>query len=274
MKLLSLTLLKLEFKRNLKGLLVWSISLGLSLFLVIMVYPMVQDMMDALSDMLEYLESINSGFVGLLEVFGGIPDNGIEYFATEGALFLQLLGGIYAALLGFSIINKDEKEKTIEVIHVLPISRFTLLFSKIIHVAIALLIFTAIQIGAVHLGFVFVSPRENIAELWRFGLFDYVMFLMIAYFSMGLALTLKPNQSSLIAILIPFPFYIFTMLAFATNNTYLKLLKYLSPYTFTEPVGWFKDGHAFDSINFYIFLGLTLCVLIYSFLRFRKREIV
>ena len=233
MKLFSFTLLKLEFRRNLKGLLIWSFSLALSLFLVILVYPMVQDMMDVLSDMLEYLESINSGFVGLLEVFGGIPDNGIEYFATEGALFLQLLGGIFAALLGFSMINRDEKEKTVEVIHVLPISRFALLLTKMIHVAIALFLFTAIQIGSVHLGFLFVSPSENIAELWRFGLFDYLMFLMIAYLSMGLAITIKPNQSNLIAIMIPFPLYIFTMLAFATNNEYLKLLKYLSPYTFT-----------------------------------------
>ncbi len=271
---MNLALFKLEFRRSLKGFLIWSFSLGLTLFLVIMIYPVVQDMMDALDDMLAYLESIDSSFVGFLETFGGIPENGIEYFATEGALFLQLLGGIYAAILGFNIIQKDEKEETVEVLHVLPLSRSSILLTKMMHVLITILLFTFIQIGFVHLGFLFVSPNESMIELWTFGFFDFIMFLMISYLAMGLALLLKPKTSPLVSIAIPFPLYIITMIAFATDNDALKALKYLSPFTFTEPVGWLKDHVDFEWLNFYIFIGLTVIVIILSFVFYKKRQMI
>lgn len=271
---MNLTLFKLEFRRQLKGFLVWSLSLGLTLFLIIMVYPIVQDMMDALEDMLLYLESIDSSFLGFLETFGGIPENGIEYFATEGALFLQLLGGIYAAILGFNIIQKDEKEETVEVLHVLPMSRSMILSTKMMYVLVTIFLFTAIQIGFVHLGFLFVSPNESMVELWTFGFFDFIMFLMISYLAMGLALLLKPKTSPLVSIAIPFPFYVLTMIAFATNNDILKALKYISPFTFTEPVGWLKDHVPFEWENFLIYVGITLIVIILSFVFYRKREMI
>jgi len=272
--MMSLSLFMLEFRRGFKGLAIWSLALGLSLFAVVMIYPMVKEMFEALIDMMAYLESINSGFLDMLETFGGIPDNGVEYFATEGALFLQLLGGIYAAILGFNIIFKDDKEKTIEAIYVLPMSRAKLLFTKICHVAVSLFIFTLIQIGFVYVGFLIVSPEEEFGILWKFGLFDYFMFLMIAYLSMGLAVFLKPVSTNLISIAIPFPLYILTMIALATDHAMLKALKYASPFTFMEPVGWFKGDQNFEWINFISFGILTLIIITLSFIRFSKREMI
>ncbi|MDO9628504.1 MAG: ABC transporter permease subunit [Acholeplasmataceae bacterium] len=274
MNIFSKNIFKLEFKRSFKSLMIWSISLALSLLLVIIIYPMAKDMFEALEQMIEYLESIDSGFIGMLDLFGGIPDNGIEYFATEGAMFLQLLGGIFAALVGFSIINKDEKEKTVEVIYTLPVSRTKLLFTKMVVVAVNLFIFMIIQVLMVDLGFLLVAPGEDISAIWMFGLFDYLMFLMIAYLSMFLALILKPNQSSFIAVAIPFPLYIITTIAYATDNTFLKSLKYISPFTFAEPVGWLKDQADFELINFIIFASLTVVSILFSFILFKKRQMI
>jgi len=274
MKYVSMNLFKLEFKRSFKSLMIWSISLALSLLIVIVIYPMVDEMFEALEQMIDYLESIDSGLVSMLETFGGIPDSGIEYFATEGAMFLQLLGGIFAAIVGFGIINKDEKEKTVEVIYTLPISRSNILLTKIIVVAVNLFIFMLIQVVMVVLGFLMVAPGEDISQMWVFGLFDYLMFLMIAYLSMFLSLILKPNQSNFLAIAIPFPLYIITVIAYATDQAFLKALKYLSPFTFVEPVGWLKDQTEFELINFISFSILTIIVIIISFQLFRKRQII
>jgi len=274
MNIFSFKLFKLEFKRSFKSLIIWSISLALSLLLVIVIYPMAKDMFQALEQMIEYLESIDSGFIGMLDLFGGIPDSGIEYFATEGAMFLQLLGGIFAALVGFGIINRDEKEKTVEVIYTLPISRHKLLFTKMMVVAVNLFIFMLVQVLMVDLGFLLVAPGEDISAIWMFGLFDYIMFLMLAYLSMFLALVLKPNQSSFIAVAIPFPLYIITTIAYATNNTFLKSLKYISPFTFVEPVGWLKEQVVFETTNFIVFLSLTALSIVFSFILFKKRQII
>jgi ABC-2 type transport system permease protein len=271
---ISTKLFKLEFFRSIKGTLIWSVSIGLSLFLIVLLYPMAMELMDALNQMLDYLGSVESQFLELLDGFGGIPENGVEYFATEGAMFLQLLGGIYAAIIGFGIINKDEKEKTLEVLHVLPISRSKILFTKMMNVAFSLLLFTFIQILFIEIGFLIVAHDEDISILWLFGLYDYIMFLMISFLSMGLALFLKPNQSSFIAIAIPFPLYIITLISNQTNNEILKFLKYFSPFTFTEPVNFLKNQSDFELINFLVFVSLTIVVIILSFIKFRKREMI
>jgi putative exporter of polyketide antibiotics len=160
------------------------------------------------------------------------------------------------------------------VLHVLPISRSKFLFTKMMNVAFSLFIFTLVQILFIELGFLIVARNEDISILWLFGLYDYIMFLMIAYLSMGLATMLKPNQSSFIAIAIPFPLYIITLISNQTNNDILKFLKYFSPFTFTEPVSFLKNQSDFELINFITFLSLTVIVIIFSFIKFRKREMV
>ncbi len=267
-------LFRLELKRSIKSNLIWSISLGITMFSIIIIYPMVMDMMDALNEMIDYLESINSSFVDFINDFGGIPQNGVEYFATEGAMILQLAAGIYAAMIGFQIINKDDKEKTVEVLYTLPIHRISYLFQKMLVVFVEIFIFMASQILFVIIGFVIVSPGEAITELFMFGLFDMMMMLMISYLSMGLALVLKPQSSSFIPMAIPIPLYVITTIAYATDNATLKLLKYISPFTFAEPVGFLKDHTDFEWLNFLIYTIFTLAVIGFSIYRFRRREII
>ncbi len=267
-------LFRLELKRSIKSNLIWSVALGITMFSIIIIYPMVMDMMDALNEMIDYLESINSSFVDFINDFGGIPQNGVEYFATEGAMILQLAAGIYAAMIGFQIINKDDKEKTVEVLYTLPIHRISYLFQKMLVVFVEIFIFMAAQILFVILGFVIVSPDEAIAELFMFGLFDMLMMLMISYLSMGLALVLKPQSSSFIPMAIPIPLYVITTIAYATDNATLKLLKYISPFTFAEPVGFLKDHTDFEWLNFLIYSIFTLAVIGFSIYRFRRREMI
>ena len=274
MNFLSKEFLRLELRRSFKATMIWSFSIGLSLLLIVAIYPMVADMMDVMIQMIEQLESQGSPLVSIFEDFGGIPTNALEYFATEGAMFMQLLGGIYAAVIGFGAINKDEKERTTEILYVLPISRSKLLSSKLLTVAINLFVFTLIQILLIELGFIVVAPDTMHSLIWSFGLFNYLMFIMIAYLSMGLAMVMKPNQSSLIAIAIPFPFYILSVIASATDNTILKALKYISPFTFTEPVGWLKSDHVFEYVNFFVFCGATILVVILSYMKYKKRQII
>ncbi len=267
-------LFRLELKRSIKSNLIWSISLGITMFSIIIIYPMVMDMMDALNEMIDYLESINSSFVEFINDFGGIPQNGVEYFATEGAMILQIAAGIYAAMMGYQIINKDDKEKTVEVLYTLPIHRLSYLFQKMLVVFVEIFIFMATQILFVIIGFMIVSPDEAILELFKFGFYDMLMMLMISYLSMGLALILKPQSSSFIPMAIPIPLYVITTIAYATDNQTLKLLKYISPFTFAEPVGILKDHTDFEWLNFLIFTIFTLTVIGFSMVRFKRREII
>lgn len=274
MLLIEKNILKLELQRNAKTTLIWSVVLGVNLFIVILLYPLVAQMMESMIELFEQLDDAGINLADMLESMGGMPANVLEYFATEGALILHLAGGIYAAVIGFSILNKDEKDKVAEVTYIIPVSRNKILSTKLLRVAINLLVFTVVQFVFVQIGFLIVDPDVNHMSLWIFGFFTYLMFLIIAFLSFGVSMFLKPGQSSLAAIAIPFPFYIITIIAGATDNNILNAFKYLSPFTFTEPVGWFKSGYEFELINFLSFVILTIIVLIFSYMRFKKREII
>lgn len=264
----------LDFKRGIKSTLIWSIALGLSLFLVIIIYPLFKDMMDAINNVIEQLESLDIAFFDFIETFGGIPSNGVEYFATEGAMFMQIAAGMFASLLGFSIIQKDDREKTSEMLYTLPIERSSYLLEKMISVFVQITLFMLIQLVMIAIGFAIVSPGENIRSLFVFGFFDGLMLLMVAYLSMGLSLLLKPGSSTLFPLIIPIPLYIITTVAYMTDNRTLALIRFLSPFTFAEPVGFIKEQSDFEWLNFGIFSVLTIVVIILSFIAFKKREIV
>jgi len=272
-KFINYPLLYIELKRGFKSNMIWSIALGLSLLSIVAIYPMVKGMMQSLVELMENMDPSNP-FLQILEDFGGIPHSAIEYFATEGALILQLVGGIYAAILGYSMINRDEKEKTNEVLYTLPISRTHALFSKIIAILIHIFIFTFIQFGLSTLGFLVIDELELLNIFWLFGLLNFLMFSMIAFFGLFLAALLKPNQSSLLAVAIPFPFYIVTVISQATNNSILKALKYVSPFTFVEPVGFLKTDYGFEWVNFIVFMILTCILVVITHIKYKHRQII
>ncbi len=272
-KYVSYPILSIELKRGFKGNMIWSIALGLSLLLIIAIYPMVKDMMASLVELMESMDPSNP-FLQILEDFGGIPSSAIEYFATEGAMILQLVGGIYAAILGYSMINRDEKEKTNEVLYTLPIPRTQSFLSKVLAIIIHMFIFTFIQFGLSTLGFLMIDELVLVDVFWLFGLLNYIMFSMIAFFGLCLASILKPNQSSLLAIAIPFPFYIITVIAQATNNSILKALKYVSPFTFAEPVGFLKTDHGFEWVNFLLFIAIAGISIWVAHKKYQSRQII
>ena len=95
------TLLKMEIRRSYKSNLLWSIGVGTMIYLIIVLYPMVKDI----------YQQIPEELMAIMAQFGGVPEDVLEYFATEGAMMLQLFGAIYAALLGFNLISTFEKER-------------------------------------------------------------------------------------------------------------------------------------------------------------------
>lgn len=264
---------QLELKRNLKGNMIWSFALGSMILMIVAIYPLVRDMMASLVELMETMDPSNP-FFQIMNDFGGIPTTGIEYFATEGAMILQLVGGIYAAILGFNVFNKDEKEKTNEVLLTLHISRHSILNAKILSVATHLFVFSAIQFGLATIGFVVIDEMSQMGTFWLFGLLNYIMFMVIACISLCLAAILKPNQSSFISVAIPFPLYIITMIAQATDQAFLKSLKYLSPFTFAEPVGFFKTGNNFEWFNFIVFVIISVIFVMFAHYLYKKREII
>ena len=273
MKSVSIPTLKLELRRSFKQNMIWSFSLGLSLLLIVGIYPLFKDMMQSMFEMMESLDP-DHPLIKFMNDFGGVPTSAIGYFATEGAMILQLVGGIYAAILGYGLINKDEREKTNEVLFTLPVPKASILNSKIVAMLINIFIFTLFQFILSTLGFIFIDELVMMDIFWFFGILNFLLFTMIAMIALCLATILKPNQSGLLAVVVPFPFYIITVVSQATNESFLKALKYLSPFTFAEPVGFLKTNYEFNWINMITFLLISLLIYFYVLKYYTRRQII
>ncbi|MGD9910367.1 MAG: ABC transporter permease subunit [Candidatus Izemoplasmatales bacterium] len=258
----SSVLFAFEFRRSFKSLLGWSLSIGLSMLLVIVLYPMVKDMYSSIPA--EYMDFLNS--------FGGVPNNILEYYATEGVMMLQLFGGIYAVMEGFGAINRDDKEKTVESIYQLPYRRNVFFITKWIRVMVNVILFSLFNYLLSILAFAMLKESIDQWLFIQFNLFNTALFLVMALFGFVLACFLKPTQKSMGAIALPLVLYIISIISQMTNNDLLKEFKYATPFTFADPVQILKEGADFEWITLLIFIGLSIILMIFSYLRYQKRE--
>ena len=122
---------KRELQVNLKSFLIWLIIL-LAIFLVVfLVYPSIVNsdnikMMDEMMEMFppEMLKAFN---MDITEI-----DNAYGWLKTEGFVFVLLIIGCYAGIIGSNILLKEESDKTIEYLNSLPVTRNKIIFRKVL----------------------------------------------------------------------------------------------------------------------------------------------
>jgi len=123
-------MLKRELKINFKSFVIWTGILILLFFTVFMIYPSIisSDNVKMLNEMMkvfppEMLKAFNMDISTIDSAFG--------FLKTEGFVFILLLTGVYASILGSNILLKEESDKTIEYLNTLPIKRSTVLLKKV-----------------------------------------------------------------------------------------------------------------------------------------------
>ncbi len=117
-----MTIFKMEWQTNRKGLILWSSIVVLILVLFLSVYPTMQT--SVMKDMLD-------------TKLGGLPENMLKIFhLNDGPSLLEPVGyfgyifqyifiaaSIYAAMLGSKSLVKEESNGTIEFLYAQPVSR-------------------------------------------------------------------------------------------------------------------------------------------------------
>ncbi|MDP3131087.1 MAG: ABC transporter permease subunit, partial [Bacillota bacterium] len=254
--------LAMELRRSYKGVLIWTLAISASLVMVIAIYPLVIDMYAA----------IPPEFYDLMAAFGGIPDTIVEYYATEGAMMLQLFGSLFAALQGFGAINRDEREKTAESLYSLPLSRMTFYCTKLLRVTLEVVFLCGVTALFSYIGFLIIDEPIDYPPFILFSVLNTLVFLVFAWLCFAMAALLKPNQKPMAAIAIPFVLYVVYTIAMMTQNEVLDLLKYITPFTFADPVEILKTDFQLEWISMTVFLGLTVFGTVAGWKAFARRE--
>lgn len=254
-------LLKMEYRRAIKANLAWSLGVASMVFLIIVLYPLVKDIYAQIPDEL----------MAIMAQFGGIPEDVLEYFATEGAMMLQLFGAIYAGLLGFNMIAVFEKDRLAEMMYTQGISKKMFFTSKWMILSLMIFQFAIINGIIGYAGFIIIGESFDLGNYLLFTLLNGVMYLHIAGLGMILALLTPQSVKSMVALLIPLPLYIVALVSTLTDHAFVKALKYISPFTFSDPVAILKNQDSFEYISFIVFSGLVIAGSIYGYFKYQKR---
>lgn len=219
---------KREIKVNFKSFLIWGISLGLLLVLIFAIYPSISDKIE-FDDMMknfppELLKSFNFDVVSISTVFG--------WYASEGFTIVSLIVAMYAAVLGASIVLKEESDKTIEFLYSKPVSRGKILLSKLLAGVVYVIAFNIFIMIITGIGFA-LSDDMHVVKWLLLTLSPILIGLATFVISAFISLFFKKTRKAMgVALGIVMGTYVVNMIAKMSDN--VDFLKYLTPFGYID----------------------------------------
>ncbi|NLB21419.1 MAG: ABC transporter permease subunit [Clostridium sp.] len=222
-----MNMIKRELKSNFKSMIIWSLSVSLLVLVWMIEYesfagnPAINDLMDSLPQ--ELLALMGFGDFSL-STLGG--------FVGTISLYLYLLLGIHAALLGSSIISKEERDRTAEFLFSLPISRIKIMLGKISAAVIVSAIINLFVFLSMVLSTLKYEKDENFYGFIAF-MFLGVFIVQLIFLSMGMLLaSLNRNykkSGNMAVTMVMITFLISSLIDMVKG---LDFLKYLTPFKY------------------------------------------
>jgi len=254
-----------SYKRQL---LFWSIGILLFLLTAMSKY---QGFAKSNVSITELFKDLPAGFTSLFGI-GTIDLGTAGGFFSIIALYLSIILGVHAVLLGSGIIAKEEIDKTAEFLFTKPISRGEALTSKIVA---AFTVMTALTLISAVGSLIVVSafnegPSINNDILL---LMPAVFFIQLIFLTIGISLAAimrHPKRSGQLAAAILLSTFILS--AFIDIADKFDYLKYITPFKYFDAKTIFING-GYNIVNIIITLVFVLSFLITSEIAFKKRDI-
>ena len=170
-----MTLLKHELKQGFKTLAIWTASIGFLIAICLFLFPEMKGEMDNVSDMFSSMGSFTAAFGMDRLNFGTL----IGFYAVECGNILGLGGAFFASLIAVSALAKEEKEQTAEFLLAHPVSRVSVISSKLAALVIQIVVMNAV---------IFALSAACIAAIGEEPAWKEICLLHLAYFLLQLEL--------------------------------------------------------------------------------------
>ena len=263
-------MLKRELKINLKSFLIWTVILMLMFLVVYLVYPFIisSDNIELMDEMMamfpeEMLKAFNMDLSSIDNVFG--------WLKTEGFIFVLLIVGAYASIMGSNILLKEESDKTIEYLNSLPIKRKDILFNKIVCAFIYIVLM------------ILVIGLFNYIGLLLSGDFDQKQYVILSFTPILSALPLfainlfistfmhKTKSSIGISLGVAFVSYFLQILSEISDVT--EFFKYFTVYTLAD-IRNVIINIEINPIMIILSLLITTLFIIGSYIKYERKELI
>lgn len=207
-----MTVFKREFRRNFKGLLIWSLSIAGMALLMLSSFQSSADAAGTSSYPAAFIKAMGMDKVDMSTLLG--------YYAGKASVLVTLFGGIYAALLGSGAIVRDESLLS------RPITRASIALQRLCCAAVNLLLLNLLTAAAL-----FTCGAEASA-LWVV-LAQFLLHLVFAAMGFAIAvLKIKSRAAVALPLGIVLGSYVLSMLYGMSEQ--LGFVKYLTPFYYTD----------------------------------------
>ncbi len=192
------------------------------------------------------------------------------FFGVECGNILGLGGAFFSALLGISVLSKEEREQTAEFLLTHPVSRRKIVMRKYISIMIQILFLNIAVIAVTLLSMQIIGESLDNRPLFLLFLAYYVLQVEVASVCFGISAFLSHGGMG-VGLGMAALLYFLNIIANLTEDA--KFLKYITPFGYTEGADIIAD----ECLNMeYLSVGLVFTVIGISagFYRYCKKDIL
>ena len=218
-----MTLIKHELKQGWMTLIVWTMVISFMLALCVLVYPEMETQMGDVSSMFAEMGGFSAAFGMDRLNFGE---------------FMGLGGAFFAALLGVSVLAKEEKEQTAEFLLTHPVSRREIVGQKLAAVLIQIFLMNVIVITVTSASIWGIGESPDMRPLILLFLAYFILQVEVACVCFGMSAFLSQGGVG-IGLGMAALLYFLNIIANLTDGA--KFLKYVTPFSYTESADIIAD---------------------------------
>lgn len=261
-----MTLWKHELKMNLKTLLIWSMTVGVICFGCLLLYTGLKDSMEDMSDLYRQMGAFSTA-LGLDKM----SMNTIEgFYATEVALMFAIGGAMFAAMIGVSLLSKEEEGHTSEFLNTLPLGRMHIVYTKYVSLITLVGLFQFICIVWILAGFAGAGDFPPIKEFITYHVAQFVMQIEIGTICFLISAYSKKRQTGA-ALGLALLFYMMDLMCRILPD--IENLKYITPYYFSNAADIFTNSELNGGM-IGIAMSITMVCLLGAGFIYKKRDLM
>jgi len=257
-------LFKHELKSNMKGFLIWTLSIGVLGFICILLYASMEDSIGEIAESFSNMGAFSDAF-GMSTLSMATMKG---YFATEIGTIHGLGGAMFAASIAAVMLSKEEDGHTSEFLFTLPVSRGKVIVVKMTALATILIAFNVICGLIYQLGCVIMDDALPGDELFEYMALQTLMHLVIAAICLVLSAYSRKNKLG-VGIGIVLLLYMYDKMARVIPD--LKDYVGVGPFAFCEASEVFTQKFRNGSLIWNLIIMMICIVVSYSV--YKRRDL-